>query len=188
MAGTKNNRRTLYTKQVIHEAFFQLLAEKDFAKITITGICQKAALNRGTFYSHYADPQALFTEIQEELFQEIKPLLAFNQQPDFKSWLIKLLTLLQKNEPAARLILRDYPNSQLLKRLFAEVYDLACANFQQLFQEDDPEVLDYYFTYFVTGTIGTVNEWLTRGCPLTVEKLAELLSKAINNAYPSSSN
>ena len=35
------------------EAFLELLEEKDFAYITVKEICEKAGVNRSTFYLHY---------------------------------------------------------------------------------------------------------------------------------------
>ena len=35
------------------KAFLDLLAEKDFEYITVKEICQKADVNRSTFYLHY---------------------------------------------------------------------------------------------------------------------------------------
>ena len=49
------DRRTCYTKQQIHEAFFSLLREKGFEGTTVTGICARAEISRGTFYLHYVD-------------------------------------------------------------------------------------------------------------------------------------
>ena len=41
MAGTIDNRRSQYTKQVIQQTFFDLLKEKDLNKITVKEIAEK---------------------------------------------------------------------------------------------------------------------------------------------------
>ena len=48
-----HNRRTAYTKTAIRRTFFELLEEKDFDKISVREICQRADINRSTFYRHY---------------------------------------------------------------------------------------------------------------------------------------
>ena len=55
MAGVAGNRRTLYSKKVIRQAFQDLLLEKDFTKITIKEISERADINRGTIYKYYKD-------------------------------------------------------------------------------------------------------------------------------------
>ena len=55
MESGKIDRRRRYTLSVIREAFFALLAEVGFAKMTVADICRCADINRGTFYLHYED-------------------------------------------------------------------------------------------------------------------------------------
>ena len=53
MAGVSGNRRTLYTKKVIKESLIELLKTREIHQVTVTDICKKADINRGTFYTHY---------------------------------------------------------------------------------------------------------------------------------------
>ena len=43
------------TKETIIDAFWQLLEEKPFNKITVQNIVERCALNRNTFYYHFQD-------------------------------------------------------------------------------------------------------------------------------------
>lgn len=45
-------KRKTESKKRLQEALTQLLFEKDFENITISDLCQKAGINRGTFYLH----------------------------------------------------------------------------------------------------------------------------------------
>lgn len=67
----KTDRRTLYTKGVIKEAFLAALKTKAYDKITVSDLCKAAEINRSTFYLHYADALAVFDEILEELLDKI---------------------------------------------------------------------------------------------------------------------
>lgn len=60
----KTDRRTIYTCMVIKDTLLSLLAEKEYANITITDLCRRAEINRGTFYLHYSN----IHEVIEELF------------------------------------------------------------------------------------------------------------------------
>lgn len=44
------------------EAFLELLEKKDFAYITVKEICEKAGVNRSTFYLHYETVNDLLEE------------------------------------------------------------------------------------------------------------------------------
>lgn len=74
METGKMDRRRRYTLSVIREAFFALLAEVGFAKMTVADICRRADINRGTFYLHYEDKFALLDELIDEALAAVPPL------------------------------------------------------------------------------------------------------------------
>ena len=51
----RTDRRTKYTRNLIKEVLMAFLKERRFETITVTEICRRAEINRGTFYLHYLD-------------------------------------------------------------------------------------------------------------------------------------
>lgn len=49
----KTDRRTLYTLQIIKEAFLDLVKQDGYQKISIAKLCRQADITRSTFYIHY---------------------------------------------------------------------------------------------------------------------------------------
>ena len=74
MGETKIDCRRRYTLSVIQVAFFALLAEVGFAKMTVADICRRAEINRGTFYLHYEDKYALLDALIDEALAAAPPL------------------------------------------------------------------------------------------------------------------
>lgn len=74
METGKMDRRRRYTLSVIREAFFALLAEVGFAKMTVADICRRADINRGTFYLRYEDKFALLDALIDEALVAVPPL------------------------------------------------------------------------------------------------------------------
>ena len=64
----QNDLRVIKTKQNIENSFVSLLEQKDFHKITIQDILDKALINRTTFYKHYADKYQLASTICDKIF------------------------------------------------------------------------------------------------------------------------
>lgn len=62
---TKRALQAIKTKNLIYDAFFILLKEEGFDKLTIGKICEKANVSVGTFYHHYKTKN----DIMEEVFQ-----------------------------------------------------------------------------------------------------------------------
>lgn len=67
----KTDRRTIYTKNVIREAFLAELKRKPYDKITVTDLCKIAEINRSTFYLHYVDAISVFDELLAELLENL---------------------------------------------------------------------------------------------------------------------
>ncbi len=51
--------RVKRTRQLLENAFRELLEEKDFQSITVQDIAARAGVNRATFYAHFEDKYAL---------------------------------------------------------------------------------------------------------------------------------
>ena len=55
----KTDLRIQRTQKAIIDTFYELLEEKHFSAITIIDICDRALINRGTFYTHFQDKYQL---------------------------------------------------------------------------------------------------------------------------------
>ena len=59
--------RVVKTIEGIKAAFEELICEKDYERITVKELCDKARINKKTFYHYYETLDALLTEMQVEL-------------------------------------------------------------------------------------------------------------------------
>lgn len=55
----KKDLRIQRTQKAIIDTFYELLDEKSFNNITVIDICDRALINRGTFYTHFEDKYQL---------------------------------------------------------------------------------------------------------------------------------
>ena len=67
--------RAIKTNRRIHAAFFTLLRQKEFGKITVSDIAREAGINRKTFYAYYNDLDELLAGIEDSLIDKYRPLL-----------------------------------------------------------------------------------------------------------------
>ena len=61
--------RVKRTRQLLVQAFIDLLSEKDFQSLTVQDITERATVNRATFYAHFEDKYALHDYVVRENFQ-----------------------------------------------------------------------------------------------------------------------
>ena len=62
--------RVRRTRQLLVQAFFELLSAKDFEALSVQDIAEKATVNRATFYDHFPDKFALLDYTIEDSFQQ----------------------------------------------------------------------------------------------------------------------
>ena len=71
----KTDRRTRYTRQTIKGILLEELKTKPYSKITVTELCKKAEINRGTFYLHYCDIDDVLDDIFEDFLSDTSSVL-----------------------------------------------------------------------------------------------------------------
>lgn len=71
MGKSTVDRRVLRSKLALKEALLSLMAAKSFSQVSITEIVETANYNRGTFYTHYENKEALLDEVLGELIEEL---------------------------------------------------------------------------------------------------------------------
>ena len=74
--------RTKRTRQLLMDAFGQLLSEKSFEDITVQDVTDRATVNRATFYAHFEDKyilaeQSILELIRRSLHKNLPPGSAF---------------------------------------------------------------------------------------------------------------
>lgn len=78
---TKYDFQNEFTNKKIQDAFLLEASKKQLSKITIGEICKLAGIHRSTFYRHYSDIYALLSEMEAELFTQLRVVLApFRQE------------------------------------------------------------------------------------------------------------
>ena len=83
------------TKKNIYESFVKLLEFHSFETIKVSEICEKAMINRSTFYVHCEDKYALLDSFIKDLKQELKSILDTNEDfSNIKEYYMRLLELL----------------------------------------------------------------------------------------------
>lgn len=166
----KVDTRIQFTKKRLREAVLELLRDTPIDKVTVKDICEKAELNRGTFYLHYNCPAALLREIEDEFLEEaarrLQSVLIVAQNKE-ASVVEALFTFLKTNSDVVCVLLGPHgdPNfiSEILKGMRGGVLDQWQLEFPHYRRED----LDFVFDYVLIGSTRLILNWLqdSRGVP-----------------------
>ncbi len=173
-------------------AFLALLEKKDFAYITVKEICERAGVNRSTFYLHYETLADLLAESVQTMNAEF---LDYMRQ-DSNSFISKLNTC-----PASELYLitPEYIAPYLRyirenKRLFRTVLQNAAVlqldkSYQGMFRHVFTPILkrfdvpegdrSYLMAFYINGLMAIVAAWLKEDCADPIEQIIAVMQRCI---------
>lgn len=110
----ENDLRYIKTETAIMEAFFALLQDGEFDKITVKDITDRAMINRNTFYLHYKDKFDLINSILisfiEELSDKALAVIDASERPDqatFDQYFVTIFVNANKVKDKYRIIFKD---------------------------------------------------------------------------------
>lgn len=170
----EENQRTRLTRRLLQESLLALLGEKSIEKITVKELCERAQLNRTTFYLHYGSPEDVLEEIENGLIAKTQETLAQIGAHDAALRLESMLVSIQKNERVFRLLLCENGHDSFRMRFFASVFPHGIAD--ETFSRTNGAVRPYVDGYLVGGAFAAVYTWIAGGFALPVRDLARLLS------------
>ena len=78
----KTDRRTIYTKQAIKDAFLRVKRTKEYATITVTDICREAEISRGTFYAHFSNIAEVLDALLDDVLANMDYLREYLSTPE----------------------------------------------------------------------------------------------------------
>ena len=188
----KNESKYFNTAIKMDEAFLELLEKKDFSYITVKEICEKAKVNRSTFYLHYETLEDLLSECVEHM----------NEQ---------FLAHMKKGTDAFVTKLRDCPLDELYlitpeyltpyldyieqhKRLFRTATENAAVlgmdkSYERMFRHVFTPILDrygipqqdrpYLMAFYIQGLMAIISEWLKNDCADSIEDVVNMIQRCV---------
>ncbi len=178
------------THKLLLESLTQLLAEKSFESISVTEICDRAMINRTTFYKHYTDKYDLvqrgFKTLMDDLASKIHyPDMvkeSFSPQKPPAHFLFMFQHILE-NKTFYKLMLNQ-STFGLLRGIFMD-----WLNKQSQFRIKSSSIKDEKIPVaitirFATGAlIEVLNWWLENDTPYSPEDMAFFLAEMYQRQF-----
>ncbi|MGM9593976.1 MAG: TetR/AcrR family transcriptional regulator [Candidatus Onthomonas sp.] len=120
--GMKPNQRIALTKQLIHRSFLELLMQKSIHQISIRELCEKAGINRTTFYNHYGSQYDVLAEIGDNYLGAIARTIAYADVEDKESVhsrVALVLQFIQDNLELSAMLMNNNIDETFAERLFS---------------------------------------------------------------------
>lgn len=183
------DRRIRKTKDVLKKSLIILMKEKSINSITVKELCEKADINRGTFYLHYKDVFHMLSEIEKELFEEFQDMiLSYEISPDkieTKPILKDIFTFITKNSDFCIVILCERGDMAFMKKIVSVIYEKGYSDWSNILKKNDKDLFDKYYSFILYGAIGLIDYWLKNGLKESPEYMAMLTENIILNGLKS---
>ena len=187
----KNESRYFFTARLMDEALLLLLEKKDIEFITVKEICEKAGVNRSTFYLHYDSIDDLFEEVIDMMNQEfrnsfdvkdIRGIIKDGTKDDLmfikKEFIIPYLEFVKRNKRTLKMIRNKallFKNENIYKKMCEELFYPILSRFG-VSEEKQPFILEF----FTRGTAGIIYKWLEKDCEMEISKIVEMIISCVN--------
>lgn len=171
----KEDGRIRYTKMRIQTAFYELLKEVGYEKITVTGLCDRAEINRATFYKHYLDVPDLIDKLQTQTIEKFSQKLDnCSSENDIESFMIEMLRYLTENNEGHSVIEIITPNgaSNFTLKISAMIYKKFSGSLTPQMKSATQSDKTMLFSYLAGGSAGIIDYWLKSGLKESEEVIA----------------
>ena len=188
----KSESKYYNTACLMDEALILLLEKKEYSYITIKEICQKAGVNRSTFYLHYETIDDLLSECIEYVGNKINKKFSnkvINKQVIKDSgledlllitpeYLLPYLEFLKENKAIYK-IAYSQPNvfkeQYIVNHLHKNIFEPILNRF--LVPKNEQK---YMMSFYLSGMGALMIEWIKNDCKEDIQTIINILMKCFN--------
>lgn len=184
--------RTRRTYGMLVDAFEQLLDEKDVEAITVSEICDRSTVRRGTFYRHFADKQAFFRYYLQSIAERFLEQMDAADHPDELEpyalhMHLALIALFEEKKGRVFHVLGPNMPAETLDSIVVQIAEGIGERIETYAREEGIELAAsprFLSLHYAGGLIHTLREWIADGRPIPQEELARITTEALMRTLP----
>ena len=188
----KSKSKYFNTAIRFNKALLSLLEKKPFEYITISEICEKAEVNRSTFYLHYDNTSDLLKETTTYVFDNFASYFPFDAESvitqfancdlqDLKfiseKYLHPYLSFIKENQRVFLAVLSQptaFDSKTIFQRLFDHIFKPILDRFHYPRDEQN-----YVMMFYLNGITAIITEWLKNSCQKSIEDISAIIHVCI---------
>lgn len=188
----KSESKYYNTACLMDEALILLLERKEYAFITVKEICEKAGVNRSTFYLHYETIDDLLSECIEYVGHKInkkfsnkvinKKIINNSKLEDLllitPEYLLPYLEFLKENKAIYKIaysqptILKE---QYIINHLHINIFEPILDRFLVPKREQK-----YMMSFYLSGMSAVMRDWIKNDCKEEIQTIINILTKCLN--------
>ena len=178
----QDNQRVRLTKKLLQDSFISLLQQESIHKLSITQICDKAQINRSTFYKYYGSQYDLLEEMEKDVLGRINSYLGAgtdNTAYYEPQRLTKAIEFVSENIDLCRLLLNNNVDPNFPQKLVLSLQSITHVAENQLSEKYSDVEFSYIFNFAIGGGFNFIKTWINKENREPPEEVAKLLSEIV---------
>ena len=163
------SRRTRYTRRAMQDALIELLRDQPLGSITVKALCERADVNRSTFYAHYASIEELLHDIEDETMAwvttALEQLLAQPDPAGIEHVIERICQYIADNRNHLQVLMSPKADIGFQQQLLGLIYSQRGVGEQLQSSAGYPAEAQMRMRFAVSGSIGLLQYWLSRPLP-----------------------
>lgn len=180
---TKQNRNAIRSKNMLINAFVEIVQDTPVEKVTVTNIVNKAGLNRSTFYAHFQRPEDIVKYIQRDI---IENLYSFLDEVEFESLLMNPMPLMERvadfvmeREGFYGMLIRLSGANGFLEELKEAVIEKMLEDEQSLNSVSDRSMFIINLRFMTGGYVSLYRDWFNGRTDKNPYEFSKIIAKTI---------
>lgn len=167
---------------MLKNSLIDLLEKKDIFALTVNELCEKAQINRSTFYKYYGNQFELLLEIENEMLHQINDTLSVpSVRGNSKSIvdLTNVLNYLKENIRFAKVLINNNVDPDFPRKLMN--LPLIQDNIKkEIYRQNSKEQGDYILSFLINGAFCMIRDWINKNSDISAETMAKLAVSTFN--------
>lgn len=176
------DRRVRKSKEALKNSLIELMREKSVNNITVKELVTRADLNRSTFYNYYSDIPDMLSKLEDELYNEFLYTLEAHIPKKEKvvdvskgghKFIEDMCSVIKNNYEFCKCIFSKNGDLNFLFKLEEMIENNLKNQLREIF-DGKIDHLTYVYSFFKSGYIGILKEWMKGGCVESSEEIANI--------------
>ena len=173
----KEDRRVTMTRRLLKDALTDILRTEDIYHVSIRELCQRADINRTTFYKYYGSQFDLLADMENDMLEFLSQTIRAYAS-DQKIIIRTVCEYLESHLEFGRLIVNNNVDPLFPQRLFAQeiLRESVMRNYGSM---PDETAQEYLFNYVIYGAYRIICLWINKDQRESPAEFAQLLMRLI---------
>ena len=173
----KEDRRVTMTKRLLKDALTEMLRKEDIYHVSIRELCERADVNRTTFYKYYGNQFDLLADMENDLLVFLSDTIR-----EYETNPVKIIETtcahMEDHLEFGRLIVNNNVDPLFPQKLFS--LEILRENVLKNYANTpDAAMQEYLFNYVTYGAYRLFCVWLNKEQRESPEEIAQLLVRLI---------